>query len=772
MTRRRKSSRRAKHEPVTERPKQAETDEARTSGRTRAKVGRVAAVTSILIVLGGAAAWWLGGRDLVPEQPAPASFVGSELCSTCHSPEHADWVQSQHALAMQEATNDSVLGSFADDPALAGDAAAPRFARRDGRFFVTTDGPDGELAEFEVTHTFGVYPLQQYLVPLAGGRLQALGFAWDSRDAAAGGQRWFDLYEGENLAAGDPLHWTGIDQNWNYQCADCHSTNVRKSYDASTRSFDTSWSEISVGCEACHGPASNHVAWATKAAGWRSLETTRGLAVALDERRAIDWLPQDTGTARRSVPRATAREIDTCARCHSRREQFTDAVHAGDDWLDAFHPALLEPGLYYPDGQQRAEVYTWGSFVQSRMHAAGVTCADCHEPHSQRLRAPGNAVCAQCHTPTVFDTAAHHHHEPGTAGAACTACHMPTTTYMAVDPRHDHSLRIPRPDLSVTHGTPNACSACHSDEEPQWAAAAVERWYPERKPGFQSFAETFAAADRGDPAAASGLGALISDAQQPALVRASAIARGARLPAPELLVTVMRALTDSDALVRTAAVEAVAGADPTVRADRLTRLLTDPARLVRMAAARALAGAPEARLAAEVRPRFAAALAEWTAGQEFNADRPEAQLNLGALQAERGAADAAAAHYREALALDPRFAPAAVNLADTLSASGDEVGAADLLRTALARDPNAAAVHHALGLSLVREGRRDEAVAALGRAHDLAPGDSRFAFVYAVALHDTGQRAAAIELLTRASRQHPFDPNLRQALADYEAEVR
>lgn len=721
------------------------------------------ATTALAAVAG--AAWWLTARS--PDAPPPPPrFAGSAACADCHAAEHAAWSASQHAVAMQVAGDGTVLGRF--DGAGFGDGAnATRFFRRDGRFLVATRGADGTPGEFDAQYAFGVFPLQQYLVPAPGGRLQALNPAWDARPAAAGGQRWFDLYPGQDLAPGNPLHWTGIDQAWNYQCADCHSTDVRKNYDATTRAYSTTWAEISVGCEACHGPAGNHVAWARREPGWRGLEATRGLTVALDERRGVTWQPGAAPTATRSAPRAASREIDTCARCHARRGQYGDAVHAGDPWLDAFRPALLEPGLYHPDGQQRDEVYTWGSFVQSRMHAAGVTCADCHEPHGQGLRAPGNAVCAQCHAPAVFDSPAHHRHAAGTPGTACAACHMPTTTYMGVDPRHDHSLRIPRPDLSVALGTPNACAACHAERGAQWAADAVAAWYPQRKPGFQSFAAAFAAADRGDPSAAADLATLAGDAAQPALVRASAVARAARLPAAGVATTLVQALADPDPLVRATAAEGLAGADPALRAERLPPLLTDPSRLVRIATARALAGAAEAPLVGAERAAFDAALAEWRAAQRFNADRPEAQLNLGALQLERGDVAGAAAAFSEALALDPTFTQAAVNLADAQRAGGDEAAAERTLRAAIGRDPGAAPAHHALGLALVRQGRVDEALPALERAATLDPGVARFAWVYAVALHDTGQAREAIAVLRDAAARHPHDEPLRQALADY-----
>ena len=722
-----------------------------------------------LLVATAIAGWWLIGRGPATAMPLP-TFAGSSACAACHADEYARWQKSQHAMAMQPATDESVLGRFSDAE-FTDSQVTSRFFRRDGRYFVATDGPDGKPGDFELTHTFGIYPLQQYLVPFPEGRRQALSIAWDARPQAAGGQRWFHLYPGQALKAGNPLHWTGIDQTWNYQCADCHSTNLRKNFDAATGRYATTWSEISVGCEACHGPASNHLAWAGKRAGWRSLEATRGLSNRLDERQGITWVAGKAGipgTAMRSVPRAGSREIDTCARCHARRGQYADAIHAGENWLDAFRPALLEPGLYYPDGQQRDEVYTWGSFLQSRMHAAGVTCADCHDPHTEKLRSPDNGVCAQCHAPAVFDTTAHHHHEAGSKGAGCAACHMPTTTYMGIDARHDHSLRIPRPDRSVALGTPNACNACHADRDAGWAAAAVARWYPARKPGFQGFAEAFAAADRGDPSSAAALLTLIGDPTQPALVRASAIARAQDYLSPAVAEALKRSLADPDALVRAAAAEALAGADASRRAEQLTGLLDDPVRLVRMAAARTLAGESEGRLLPDERGKFTSALEEWSAGQRYNADRPESLTNLGTLQFERGATQDAIMSFRAALERDPTFHQAAVNLADVHRSLGDDASAEQTLREAVARSPRTAATRFALGLTLIREGRKAEALAEFKEAHARDEGNARFAYVYAVALHDTGDPAGAVALLRKALGLHPYDPDLQGALAGYE----
>ena len=491
-----------------------------------------------------------------------AQFVGSRSCAQCHQREYTEWESSQHAVAMQEANDKTVLGDFSG-ATFSHDRVTSTFYKKDDKFWVTTDGADGKLADFEIRYTFGVSPLQQYLIELPKGRLQALGIAWDTRSKDAGGQRWFALDPERARAPGDPLHWTGIDQNWNYQCAFCHATNLKKNYDPQADSFHTAWSELSVGCEACHGPASRHVAWASKPADWqRSDDPHKGFAAGLDQRKGVAWSMSPSGTAVRSEPRKTDKEIEACAVCHARRQQFSDE---GQELLDAFRPALLQPDLYHADGQQRDEVYTYASFLQSRMHAAGVTCSDCHNPHTQKLRAPGNAVCGQCHAPATFDTSAHHHHAAGSKGSECAACHMPTTNYMVVDPRHDHSMRIPRPDRTLSLGAPNACNQCHVDKTPGWAGEAIKSWYPSPKLGYQGFAEAFDLAHRAAPGAQAALTKIVEDTSQSTIARASAIGRLGPFLSPKSLAVIAQALKDSDAKVRMGAIAALANAGPLAR---------------------------------------------------------------------------------------------------------------------------------------------------------------------------------------------------------------
>jgi len=666
---------------------------------------------------------------------------------------------------MQHATDSTVHGDFNDAHFVYGDVTTT-FYRKDGKFMVRTDGPDGALQDYEAKFTFGVSPLEQYLLELPGGRLQALTIAWDSRPKTDGGQRWFHLHPNETIKAGDALHWTGLQQNWNFECAECHSTNLRRNYDPVSGVYKTSYSEINVSCESCHGPGSLHASWARKDAGWQALDATKGLAVSLDERRDVSWtLDLTTGNSARSAPRQTTREIETCANCHSRRGPIWADVPAGAPIGDGYRVALLDDNLYFPDGQIRDEVYEYGSFLQSRMFHAGVTCSDCHEPHSLKLRAPGNGVCLQCHAPEKYDVAAHHRHAPDSVGAQCASCHMPTRTYMVVDPRRDHSIRIPRPDLSVSLGTPNACNGCHADKSPQWAADQIKSWYGAPNPGFQHFAEALQAGSAGAPGAREQLLALASDVPSPGIARASAVSRLDRVANPAERESLQRLLRDVDPLVRRAVAQAYAGAPPTVRLD-VFPLLDDPIQDVRLEATQTLATLPAQSLSEEERPRRDKGIEEYIASQRSNADRPEAHHNIGLILMELGRAPEAEAEFKKALELDPNFVPAAVTLADLYRGLGRDAEAEPVLRKLLARSPSAAAAHLSLGLWLVRHGRH-EASAEFRQAADLAPESAHFGYVYAVSVASAGDRAQAVGILRDLLRRHPYDRESLYAAASF-----
>jgi predicted CXXCH cytochrome family protein len=710
-----------------------------------------------------------GGRcnaeTTAPATSAP-TFVGVAACSSCHQGETEAWRGSHHDLAMQEATDTTVLGDF-NNAAFTHGAVTSRFFRRDSKFFVNTDGPDGKLADFEIRYTFGVTPLQQYLIAFPDGRMQALGIAWDSRPKDKGGQRWFHLYPDQKLNAGNPLHWTGLDQTWNFMCAECHSTELRKNYDAAKNTYATSWTEIDVACEACHGPGSAHVAWAERqknALPWRK-GGDDGLTVHFDERKDISWsIDPATGTARRSTPRTSAKELETCGICHSRSVKIAEPWRPGQSLLETHLPSLLQSGLFEADGKSLDEVYNYAPFRQSRMFVAGVSCSDCHDPHSLKLVADGNAVCEQCHDGQKYAAASHHHHKDGSTGAGCVACHMPVKTYMQVDPRHDHAFRVPRPDESVRFGTSNACNDCHMDKDANWAAAAVERWFGPGRKGFQTWTETFAASRAGKVEAAALLLKLATSPGAPSIARATALESLAPYPSRDALTAAGQGLADADPLVRLAALRAFRPFPVQQSWPLASRLLADPVLGVRIEAASLLASMPQDRLPPADRERLSRAIDEYVQVQRVNADRPEHRLNLGNLYLQQHRLAEAEAEYAAARALDPSFTPVYVSLAQLYAQRGNDTEGERVLRQALSRMPNDPQLHHALGLNLVRQRRAADALPELASAATTGPANPRYSYVYAVALNSTGRTEDAIKTLEASHARHPADRDTLFAL--------
>ena len=692
-----------------------------------------------------------------------ATFVGSQACAGCHAAETSAWAGSHHALAMQPATEATVLGDFSGTT-FEHDGVTTAFYRAEGKYMVRTDGPGGSQQAFPVAYTFGVAPLQQYLIGFPDGRYQALGIAWDSRPRDQGGQRWFHLYPAQHLAAGDRLHWTGRDQTWNYQCATCHSTNVQKNFNLATNTYATTFSGVNVGCEACHGPASRHLAWAQATAPLPA-GLRKGLTTWLQaEDRGVWEMNTQTGIARRTEPPASAAVIDACGGCHARRSVLANGNTAATAFLDGHAPALLEPGLYHADGQIDGEVFELGAFLQSKMARAGVTCTNCHEPHAGGLRAQGNALCAQCHMPQKFDVAEHHHHEPASAGAQCANCHMPAKTYMGVDVRHDHSFRVPRPDLTLELGVPNTCSQCHTNQSPEWAARTVAGWYPQGRQAMPHYGRALHAGRTGAVDAEAQLDALILDPAAPGIARATALSLLARYSSTASEAAVRTAITDPDPLVRSAALRALPPSLSASMVRAAVPLLTDPVRTVRIEAARVLAGTDAGALTPEQRTVLARAIRETAAAQMVDADRPEAHLNLGLLEIKQRHQNEADAEYRTALRLDPAFVPALVNLADLDRMRGMDQQGAERLRTAISIEPGNAAIRHSLGLLLVRQRKSAEALTLLREATELAPENARYAYVYAVALNSAGDHDGALALLKRTHQTHPAEADVLQAL--------
>ncbi len=555
-------------------------------------------------------------------------------------------------------------------------------------------------------------------------------------------------------------------------CAECHSTNVHKNYDASNNRFSTTWSEISVGCEACHGPGSRHVEWAQDQTrgGEKNKEPKMRLAVQFDERRGVSWIQnQQTKMPQRSKPAALLRkEVETCGRCHARRGEISENWRPGR-WLSATHEvSLLNRATFSANGQMRddEETYNYAAFKQSKMFAKGVTCSDCHDPHSATLRAPGRGVCLQCHTADKYQSAAHSHHDVNSK-VTCISCHMPARKYMVVDRRHDHSFRVPRPDLSMKLGTPNACNDCHRDKPAQWAASAVENWFGPAREGFQHYGAAFQAAWNDGPNGGKLLSEIASNGAEPAFVRASAFNELNAYVAEIDAQLARKGLTDPDPTVRIGALDMLAGIPASDLWPLVSPLLADPIRGVRIKAASILAAVPTANQPTADRDSFEHAAAEFVAAQQLNADRPEARTALGSFYAQRGLAAKAKAEFEAALRLSAQYAPAAIDLADLYRAIGRDSDGVIVLKTALVTSPQDAALHYALGLALVRLKKHDEALGELQRATALAPDQSQYAYAYSIGLKSTGRTIDAIAVLKQNLARHPTDRNTLVALVSF-----
>jgi predicted CXXCH cytochrome family protein len=677
---------------------------------------------------------------------------------------------------MQHASESTVLGDF-NNTSFDYYGVRSRFFRDGAKFLVETDGPDGKLATFEIKYTFGVDPLQQYLIEFPDGRIQALSIVWDTRPKEKGGQRWFHLYANEQIKHDDVLHWTKLNQNWNFMCAECHSTGVRKNYDAAADRFATTWAEITVGCETCHGKGSQHVAWAHDQKSWwaftKGEDPTKGLQVRFDERKDIVWRPNaSTGNAQRNfAPAQLRKEVETCGLCHARRSEFSEDWVPGRSLSDTHVVSPLARGLFYADGQMRDEVYNYASFKQSKMFAAGVTCSDCHEPHGAKLRAPGDGVCAQCHAPDKYAAASHHHHAGANPPLACASCHMPERTYMVIDRRHDHSFRIPQPDISAKLGTPNSCNGCHADKSAQWAADAIEGWHGPKPKGWQHYAGAFHSAWNEQADAAALLTVVAGDRDTPAIARASALAELTPYMSPANISLARSGLADPDPMVRIGALDMLANVPPAQLWPLAAPLLSDSNRGVRIHATALLAAVPSASPPATDREAFERAAAEFIAAQRLNSDRPEARSTLGNFYTRRGLTRDAEAEYKAALRLSPQYVPAAINLADFYRQTGRDSKGEAILRTALSASPQDAGLHHALGLVLTRLKRAGEALEELQRAAQLDPERARYAYVYAVALHSAGRLPDATVVLKENLTRHPNDRDTLWALVSFSREA-
>lgn len=751
----------------------------------------------IAIIIGLTALWAAADYWTAEPASAPASYVGRQQCVDCHREQSDAWMGSHHDHAMELASDDSVRADF-DNVQLTQHGVTTVMKRDGDRFLTVTEGPDGELTEYEVKYTFGWEPLQQYMAELEPaatdgteiGKVQVLRWSWDTQQ-----QKWFYLEPpdvAERLLPGDPLHWTGYGQNWNHMCAECHSTDLQKNYSLEDLAYHTTLSEINVSCEACHGPGSLHVKLAKASSLFWDRRHGKGLQTNL---KAEKNLPQ----------------IHACAPCHARRQRCSGEFLHGDHFADHYSVQLLTPEMYYPDGQIRDEVYVYGSFMQSKMFEKDVRCTDCHNPHTAQVKFADNRLCTSCHQHPAakYDSPAHHHHEVGSSGAACIECHMPATPYMDVDLRRDHRMGVPRPDISLRFQTPNACTGCHlqdaqldhtvtdslnyyadwleaarqgnqkvADELARldaWAAQATARWYPKSAEDLElRCVEAFYAAWQGEETAAQQIMELADDRRLSPMVRGSAVALLGDYRSPQAEQIATRSLRDRDPIVRAAGVEYFTFGDPADRLKLLKPLLADPIRQVRTATAQALVSIPEQAMLGEARQHFEDALAEHRAALVVDQDLAGTHLAQALLAEQQQRHAEAVGYYKDAIRVQPTVAGARSNLAVLLERMNQPERARRLREAELPlleRDaglaPNNSALQYRLGLACYLAGRMDAAEEAVARARELDPDEPQIGLFLAL-FYERGQRfEEALQLTRELIRQHPDDPRfaeLRQRL--------
>ncbi len=684
-----------------------------------------------------------------------ADFVGSQQCSSCHQDQYQAWQGSHHDMSMRHAKPDAVLGDF-DNASLTFEGKDNRFFKKAEQYWVNIEGPDGLFHDYKISYTFGYTPLQQYMVEFDDGRVQLIPFAWDSRSKADGGQRWFHLYP-EFTDNHQEFYWTNTGQNWNYMCADCHSTNVDKNFDLPSNTYDTKFSEINVGCEACHGPASDHIDWnknpdpTIEHAGF-----DRNLLKPV-----TNWLHKTDRTTLAPEAINNTQQTLVCAQCHSRHTQISNDDHVQtNEFGDRYLLSLIGSQLYYPDGQVYEEDFVYGSFLQSKMHRNGVTCSNCHDPHSAELTLPKETVCLQCHQASTYADTKHHHHPDNSSGAQCVNCHMPETTYMQIDSRRDHGWHIPRPDFARTLGTPDTCLSCHKDKDSAWSEGVTQQWQPMAELKQEKhFAPAFAAIDQGYQEAANALSHIAQNAQNAPIIRASALARMSQVSNQNTLIAIARAVKHNDSLVRIGAISGAGAVEGRERWPLLAPLLNDTVLAVRAEAAIALTPMWQ-ELSAAQQSQLQPALDDYLAIQTFNEDRGFAHTNKGNVFAHQGKFQQAEQAYRNSIELEPTFVGSYLHSAELYRLQNNNEAGIKILKQGIQANPDDGSLAYSLGLAYIRNKQPQLAAQSLKQATLKSPSNANYFYVYSLSVEAISLTEAESSLQTAykisSNPQHLF----------------
>lgn len=751
-------------------------------------VGLGAMVLSVLLLFGSLIAGCRSKDQPVPSTatvspPTHISFASTD-CRSCHEDIFKSWSDSHHALAHRPVDPHADADAFSPAQQVSLHGVDYRLELKEGKPSFTEKrgtpiSSDNYTAEFVLGHT----PLRQYVVPAGGGRYQAADLTFDPAK-----KEWFNVFGDERRQPGEWGHWRGRGMNWNSMCAHCHLTDYKKNYNPTTDTYASTWREHGVGCAQCHNLPSDH---ATKPKPAALIPATRPSAA--------ENAAGGSATIASLLTPGRQRAQETCAPCHARNELLTGTLVPGVPYSDHYRLTLpVDAAVFYPDGQMRDEDFNYTSLVTSRMGGkAGVTCLDCHDPHSgkPRLAVENNAICLQCHGPSprynapVIDPVTHSHHGAGSAGNRCVSCHMPTTAYMQRDPRHDHGFTKPDPLLTRELGIPNACNRCHADKPGDWAIAHTDTWYGAKMNSRQrDRARVVAAAQAGAPDAAPRLLTLIASEDIPAWRATLVQLTRPYASDPRVLAAAREAIKDPETMVRSAGAQVLAGFPSEVAA--LRPLLNDTTRLVRLDAAWPLS--PEL-------PENSSARRELDAYLAVSADQPAGRMRIGQDLFNRGRAADAEAPLRKAIEWDPNSAgihDALGLVLNELGRPGEAAGslwrAAQLtptdagaafnaalafaggrklpdaefaLREALRRDPRHDRAWYNLGLLLAQTSRAVEGISAIESAERFAPNVADYPYARATLLWQRGDRAAAVAAAQRALAIDPSHTLARQLLA-------
>ena len=662
-------------------------------------------------------------------------FLGDNNCKECHQQEFKDWQGSHHDKAMQKADSLTILADF-NNKTFTSQGVTSLFYKKGEDYFVNTEGPDGTNQDYKIIYTFGITPLQQYIVAFPNGHFQCLRTAWDTLK-----KEWFDLYPDFKVVHSEWLHWSRGGLNWNNMCSDCHSTNVRQNYDDKTDRYDTKYALINVSCEACHGPGKQHV------------EDVKRLG---DNYKA-------TGTMHMTLKTTPKELVDQCARCHMRREQFSEVFNFEGTMVDHYFPQLIEEPIYYPDGQILDEDYVYGSFVQSKMYRNNIACNNCHNSHSLKLKFDGNALCAQCHIPAKYDTPEHHFHKQDTEGAMCINCHMPGRYYMGNDFRRDHSFRVPRPDLTLKYGTPNACAGCHKDKSNQWA-------WDEFKNLFGTvdsihFSDKLVPGIVGEPGADKGLFELINDMQQPEIVRASAVKALSKYDSEDLINKFILLLNDDSPLVRGTTLDVLSQINTTDYVNYFLPLLNDSKRSVRVKTFYGLAGLTESQIPEKYKESYQKVKKEFFDYLNINLDFLGGQVKRANFYLKQGNLQKAIEGYEKALKIDNINNQVRLDLANLYYRNQDYQKTEDAYKTVISQEPKYGPAYYSLGLLYAELERTEEAIEQMKKANKLMPENIRVYYNLSLLYSKNKESLEAEKTLLNGLKIDANNENLLYALA-------